>query len=101
MTIEDFLYVCKSLTKLGVDAIEVSGNWMARSKEKEAYFKNEAAMAAKENQVAVILTGGNRDCGQMEQLLNSTEIGYFGMSRPFLSEPDLVSRYEKEYQETE
>ncbi|HEY3421653.1 MAG TPA: NADH:flavin oxidoreductase [Methanocellaceae archaeon] len=100
LTIEDFLYTCKALTKLGVDAIEVSGNWMARSKEKEAYFKNEAAMAAKENPVAVILTGGNRDRGQMEQLLNSTEIGYFGMSRPFLSEPDLVSRYEKEYQGT-
>ena len=90
LTLEDFLYVCRALTKLGVDAIEVSGNWMARSKEKEAYFKNEAAMAAEENQVAIILTGGNRDYGQMEQLLNTTRIGYFGMSRPFLSEPDLV-----------
>ena len=89
LTLEDFLYVCRALTKLGVDAIEVSGNWMARSKEKEAYFKNEAAIAAEENQVAVILTGGNRDYGQMEQLLNTTRIGYFGMSRPFISEPDL------------
>ncbi len=97
LTPDDFLYICRALTKLGVDAIEVSGNWMAHSKENEAYFKKEAAMAAEENQVAVVLTGGNRDYGQMEHLLNTTQIGYFGMSRPFLSEPDLVNRYEKEH----
>ncbi len=97
LTLEDFLYVCRALTKLGVDAIEVSGNWMAHSKEKEAYFKNEAARAAEENQVAVIVTGGNRDYEQMEHLLNTTGIGYFGMSRPFIWEPDLVNQYEKEH----
>ncbi len=74
-----------------------SGNWIERSKDKTAYFKEEAAIIAKENRVAVILTGGNRDYTQMEQLLNSTGIEYFGMARPFLSEPDLPNRYEKQY----
>ncbi len=97
LTLEDFLYVCKALAELGVNAIEVSGNWMGRSKEKETYFRNEAAMVAEENRVAVIVTGGNRDYRQMENLLNTTGIGYFGMSRPFLTEPDLVNRYEKEH----
>jgi 2,4-dienoyl-CoA reductase-like NADH-dependent reductase (Old Yellow Enzyme family) len=94
---DDFRYVCRALTELGADAIEVSGNWTGRAKEKETYFKDEAAAVAGENQVAVIVTGGNRDYGQMERLLNATNIGYFGMSRPFISEPDLVNRYEKEH----
>jgi 2,4-dienoyl-CoA reductase-like NADH-dependent reductase (Old Yellow Enzyme family) len=96
---DDFRYVCRKLTKLGADAIEVSGSWMALASDKETYFKDEAAEIAKENQIAVILTGGNRDFRQMEQLLNTTSIGYFGMSRPFISEPDLVNRYQKEHSE--
>ena len=63
---------------------------------KETYFKDEAAEVAKDNQIAVIVTGGNCDFRQMEQLLNTTGIGYFGMARPFISEPDLVNRYQKE-----
>ena len=97
ISIDDFRYICAELTKLGVNAIEVSGNWMDRSKDKTAYFKDEAAMISEENQVVVVLTGGNRDYTQMEQLLNSTNIGYFGMARPFLSEPDLPIRYERDF----
>jgi 2,4-dienoyl-CoA reductase-like NADH-dependent reductase (Old Yellow Enzyme family) len=89
----DFRYVCAELSKLGVDAIEVSGNWLERSKEKDTYFKNEAEVVAKENQVAVIVTGGNRNYSDMEKLLNSTNIEYFGMARPFIAEPDLVKNY--------
>jgi 2,4-dienoyl-CoA reductase-like NADH-dependent reductase (Old Yellow Enzyme family) len=95
ISIDDFRYICTELTKLGVNAIEVSGNWMDRSKDTTAYFKNEAATIAKETGVAVVLTGGNRDYSQMEELLNNTDIGYFGMARPFISEPDLPMRFEK------
>ncbi|HWQ42673.1 MAG TPA: NADH:flavin oxidoreductase [Desulfosporosinus sp.] len=96
---DDFRYVCRELTRLGADAIELSGNWSAHANDTEPYFKEEAAEIAEENQIAVILTGGNRDFRQMEQLLNTTHIGYFGMARPFISEPDLVDRYQKEHLE--
>ena len=97
LTLDDCLYVCKELTRLGADAIEVSGNFMALSSSKEIYFKKEAAAIAKENNVAVIVTGGNRNFKEMEELLNNTEIEYFGMARPFISEPDLINKYEKEH----
>lgn len=97
ISVDDFNYICAELTKLGVTAIEVSGNFMDRSKDKTAYFKDEAETIAKETGVAVVLTGGNRDYSQMEKLLNSTDIGYFGMARPFIAEPDLPIRYEKEH----
>ena len=95
LTLDDCRYVCKELARLGINAIEVSGNWMMLSNKKEIYFKEEAAIIAKENPVAVIVTGGNRDFAEMEQVLNTSDIGYFGMARPFISEPDLVNRYEK------
>lgn len=97
LTFDDCQYVCKELARLGADAIEVSGNWIMPSSKKEIYFKEEAAAIAKENDIAVIVTGGNRDYGEMERLLNSTNIEYFGLARPFISEPDLVNRYEKEH----
>jgi 2,4-dienoyl-CoA reductase-like NADH-dependent reductase (Old Yellow Enzyme family) len=93
LTFDDCRYLCRELANLGVDAIEVSGNWTAPKKKDGIYFKEEAATIAKENPVAVIVTGGNRDFAMMEEVLNSTDIGYFGLARPFISEPDLVDRY--------
>jgi len=95
LTFDDCRYVCRELAELGINAIEISGNWMMLSNKKEIYFKEEAAIIAKENPVAVIVTGGNRDFAEMELVLNTSDIGYFGMARPFISEPDLVNRYEK------
>lgn len=98
MTLDDCRYVCKELDRLGIDAIEVSGNWhkASSSKKKETYFKDEATLLAKDNKAAIIVTGYNREYEKMEQLLNTNEIEYFGMARPFISEPNLVNNYEKE-----
>jgi 2,4-dienoyl-CoA reductase-like NADH-dependent reductase (Old Yellow Enzyme family) len=97
LTLDDYIYVCRELARLGADAIEVSGDWMSLPSNKGVYFEKEAMAIAEENNIAVIVTGGNRNFEQMEQLLNSTNIGYFGMARPFISEPDLVNKYEKEH----
>lgn len=94
---DDCKYVCRELAGLGADAVEISGDWKPLSKMKEIYFKKEAAAIAGESAVAVIVTGGNRDYGEMERLLNSTAVRYFGMARPFILEPDLVNRFEKEH----
>lgn len=97
MSFADCQYVCKELARLGVDAIEISGDWVQLSSKKEINFKDEAAKIAQENNVAVIVTGGNRDYEEMEQLLNSTNVGYFGIGRPLISDPDLVNKFEKEH----
>jgi 2,4-dienoyl-CoA reductase-like NADH-dependent reductase (Old Yellow Enzyme family) len=43
------------------------------------------------------MTGGNKDFKEMTEILNNTEIEYFGMARPLVKEPDLINRFEKEY----
>lgn len=96
MSFDDCKYVCKELAKLGANAIEISGNWIALSASKEIYFKDESAIIAEENDIAVIVTGGNRSYEKMEELLNTSSIEYFGMARPFISDSDFVNKYEKD-----
>jgi 2,4-dienoyl-CoA reductase-like NADH-dependent reductase (Old Yellow Enzyme family) len=97
ITFDDCLYSCRELAKAGVDAIEVSGNLFLGTPETEgAYFKEQASRIAAEIGVSVILTGGNRICAEMTELLNSAGIDYFGMAIPFMTEPDIVNRFKKE-----
>jgi 2,4-dienoyl-CoA reductase-like NADH-dependent reductase (Old Yellow Enzyme family) len=93
---DDFLDVCYMMTKAGVDAIEVSGDRTPPSPRQGAYFKDAAERAARENNVPIILTGGNRKVSEMTVILNETKIGFFGLARPFSQEPKLMGRFRRE-----
>ena len=105
LTAEDSLYVCKALSEMGVDLIEVSGgSYSSREgegpirgnldkKEKQAYFKEYAARIAEDVDVPVALVGGNRNMDIMEEILNQTNIEYFSLARPFICEPDIINRW--------
>lgn len=106
LVFEDSLYVCKELAKRGIDAIEVSGGISAAREqsfyrknidtpEKEAYFKNYAVQVAVETKVPIILVGGLRSLETMERILSETEIECFALSRPLISEPGLVKRWQE------
>lgn len=111
LTSEDSITAAKLLAGAGVDAIEISGGDYAsssvhvqnlqpsrtgitQSKDRESYFQEHAARLAGEVHIPVILTGGNRHIDVMEELLNSTGIEYFALSRPLTCEPDLIQRWE-------
>jgi 2,4-dienoyl-CoA reductase-like NADH-dependent reductase (Old Yellow Enzyme family) len=94
MTFEDCKYVCKQLAQAGIDAIEISGNWMEFPPKQEFYFKEHAAEIAAENDIPIILVGGNRDYHSITATLNETSIDYFSFSRAFIAEPDFVKRWE-------
>lgn len=93
MTFEECRYVCKKLREVGVDAIEISGNAMSFSPKQESYFKDYASVIASENNIPIILVGGNRDYATMEATLNETSIEYFSLSRPFIADADFVKRW--------
>lgn len=90
---EDCLWVCKELSSLGIDGIEISGGGVDKTRDSEAYYLKEATEIAKSISVPVILVGGNRTPSDMEKILNNTQISYLSMSKPFLREYDLVSRW--------
>lgn len=99
LTFEESKYVVKELSKKGIDAIEVSGGKPIRSKvhsaDTESYFRTYAQEIAREVDVPVILVGGNKSLEVMEDILETTEIEYFSLSRPLLREPDLINRWKK------
>jgi 2,4-dienoyl-CoA reductase-like NADH-dependent reductase (Old Yellow Enzyme family) len=93
VSLEDCLYAGRELSKHGIDAIEVSGDWMDRQEDSGPFFKDEAQALAARTGASIILTGGNRDFQNMADTLNSTDIAYFGLARPLMKEPDLINRF--------
>lgn len=108
LTEDESFEVAKHLAELGIDAIEVTGGneslkevsknnlgaarrKVDKSVENQSYFRNHAARLARELKIPVILIGGNRGFERMEELLDTTQISYFSMSRPLTAEPDLIN----------
>ncbi len=94
-TIDECSYVCEELDKRDIDAIEVSGGgriWASNTKG-EAIYKEYAENIAAQVNVPIMLVGINRSVENMDKILNSTEIEYFSMSRPFICEPDLINKW--------
>lgn len=106
-TFEECRKLCASLEEHGIDAIEISGNIHGQAEKMtgqefdghvlkaRGYFAGYAAVIAGERSIPVYVTGGFRAPDDMNEILNSTRIAGFGISRPLLSEPDLVSCWRK------
>lgn len=109
-TFEECKALCKKLATKGIDAIDISGgpvfkapkpdkdpsNYAKEFVGKQSYFAGYAKEISTCVDVPVILVGGNRSMDVMEDILNSSRIEYMALSRPLLSEPDLVQKWEKQ-----
>ncbi|AKG37065.1 NADH:flavin oxidoreductase [Paenibacillus durus] len=94
-------YLCKQLADRGIDGIEISGGYgpfmPSRSfPYKESVLRDDAALIAKDVQVPVILVGLNRTPAVMEEILNTTDIEYFAISRPLIHQPDLPNLWREQ-----
>ncbi|MGL4867928.1 MAG: NADH:flavin oxidoreductase [Cetobacterium sp.] len=101
------LEVFKKISELGVDLIEVSGGNISSGEnlatfnaeknvnilENQSYFREAAKNIAKNVKAKVSLVGGNKHFDTIDDILNSTEIEYFSLSRTLFSEPDLVQKW--------
>ena len=104
-TFEESKMVCLELAQMGIDAIEISGgNFFStpdvspvrtnlKSAEDESYFRQYAAEIAQLVEVPIILVGGNKSVAVMAEILSDSAIEYFSLSRPLLSEPDLINKW--------
>ena len=103
MTLKEGVYLAKGLVQRGVDVINVSGGNListpetlplrpeiADEPELQSYFADDAAVIEKSLDVPLILTGGNRDPKDMQEVLDTNQdIVAFAMARTILSEPDF------------
>lgn len=107
LTEEESVIVARGLEDRGITAIEFSGGTMdddnfpnrgpIRTKilkrDTQSYFADQTARIAKGLNVPVISVGGHRDLKVMQELLETTRIDYFALSRPLISEPGLIKRW--------
>jgi len=105
LTKEDGVEVAKALFKNGISAIETSagtpGSEMNalgatnNSQWKEGYLMDYAAAIKAEVDVPAILVGGLREIDMMEDIISRGDADLVAMSRPFITEPHLVKRWEE------
>ncbi|EJO5347599.1 NADH:flavin oxidoreductase [Clostridium botulinum] len=96
-TFKECEFVCRELSKNGIDSIEISGGgsiWQENNK-KESIYKEYASKISQEVNTPIILVGMNRSICNMNEILNNSKIEYFSMSRPFIREPDLINKFKK------
>ncbi len=94
---QQILDLCQKLDKAGIDLIEVSGFAPSRNRiksiEDESYFKSFASKLTKVVNCRTMLTGGNKTLSNIEQVKDETGVDFVGLSRPLVSEPDLVTKW--------
>lgn len=107
LTFDETRIICKKLEAVGVDAIIISGNIHGKANtmigehfdgyaiQEEGYFHEYGHVISEEVNVPVITVGGLTDFYAIEDIANKTNIQYFALSRPLLSEPYLIKRWKE------
>lgn len=105
LTFDETRKVCKALEQVGVDAIIISGNIHGKAStmigqsfdgckiQEEGYFHEYGNVISQEVNVPVITVGGLTCIDAIKAISNNTNIDYFALSRPLLSEPSLIKRW--------
>ncbi|MCX7016282.1 MAG: NADH:flavin oxidoreductase [Candidatus Sumerlaeota bacterium] len=102
---DDSLWVCRRLSQMGMNAIELSGGSPAAiSKgpsrfhidrpEREGYFQDQARRFKPQLSCPLILVGGLRSPEVIERLFREGAADFFSLCRPLISEPALIRRWE-------
>ena len=91
-----FLETAGLIGKMGVDAIDVSGNnWIENDvdePEEQSFFEDAAETL--DVDVPVILTGGNRSFSPLQEIMKKGKVDFLGIARPLVREPDLPNKWQ-------
>lgn len=104
LELEESVATAQAIQEAGVDAIEVScgrsGDHAQAvaieidAPEKEACFAPQAKAIRQSVDVPILLVGGLRSLKVMQRVVDEGICDMISMSRPFIREPDLISRLE-------
>ena len=96
----------KILKNVGLDFIEVSGgiaearNWTVRNKidgkNDEGYFRSFSREIRHSVNLPTASVGGYRSISYIEETIQSGDADFISLCRPFIREPDLISKFKKD-----
>ncbi len=104
LSLEDSVQAVKILAGSGLDGIEISGGTRDSkekvpsrmgidSKDKEAYFQEEARAFREAVDLPLMLVGGIRSFDVAQRLVTEGPADYISLCRPLIREPDLIKRW--------
>ncbi|MHC1735388.1 MAG: HisA/HisF-related TIM barrel protein [Erysipelotrichaceae bacterium] len=93
--VEELIEMLRLLQDSGLDAVELSGTGFSNLKDVPTPFFLEAATKIRRSvDLPIILVGGTRRIEDVERALEAG-IEAVSMSRPFISDPDLVAKFKR------
>ncbi len=102
LLLDEGVQAAVELAKAGIDAIEVSlGFGVAirntlNGEADTAYFRDLAATVKHKVNVPVMAVGGIRKLDTAKGIINCGEADMISMCRPFIREPDIISKWQKD-----
>ena len=93
ITEEGFIKTCQMAEAAGIDYIQISGMKWMRKKTKNLIYAEIGTKLADKIKVPVIVTAGARNVDELNEILNKSNIQYFGIVRPLICESNIVKRW--------
>lgn len=107
LTAEMGAEVIALMADMGLDAVEISGGVQANSVRKgirnasrEAYFRPLVQLTRKKTDLPLIMVGGMRSKGVMEEVLSSGDADFVALCRPLINDPNFPNLMKAGEQET-
>ncbi len=100
MTLDETIEVAKILEKYGVDSLQItrprSPQFFTRENKEKNPLVEASEKIIKNVDIPVILGGGATTQKQINDILNSTDINYISMQRPFVADPSFLVEWQIE-----
>ena len=94
---EDSLEICKLLADNGADSLQItkflSPQYFRKCQDNQNMLVDFTDRVASEVDIPVILGGGMSDMNRINDLINSTSIDFISMQRPFIRDPEFLTKW--------
>ena len=95
--IDDSLEICKILSENGADSLQItkflSPQYFRKGQSNENMLVDFADNVSKEVSIPVVLGGGWSDMDTIQELINTTDIEYLSMYRPFVKSQSFLTEW--------
>ena len=97
---DDSLEICKILAENGADSLQItrflSPQYFRKGQSNQDMLVGFADKVAKTVSIPVVLGGGRSDMDKINELINTTDIDFISMQRPFVKDPSFLTKWKEE-----